>query len=112
MKSRSAMSAGEREARSRLAQLAHDGELLRGNLMRMRRVCGKSSCRCARGDRHESWYLCYSREGRKQMVFVPRAMLAPVRDWIARHRKAKGCLETLSAFGLRRLRQAKKEASR
>lgn len=112
MKSRAAMPAGEREARSRLAQLAHAGEFLRGNLTLMRHACGKASCHCARGEKHESWYLCYSQEGRKQMISVPREMLPRVREWIARHRRAKGCLETLSALGLRRLRQAKQEASR
>lgn len=112
MKPRAAMPAPEREARSRLAQLAHAGEFLRGNLALMRRACGKPSCRCARGEKHESWYLCYSEEGRKKMVSVPRAMLGQVRDWIARHRQAKECLEALSAAGLRRLREEKKEGRR
>jgi hypothetical protein len=107
MKSRSPMPAGEREARSRLAQLAHAGEFLRGNLTLMRRVCGKPSCRCARGEKHESWYLCYSEGGRKRMVSVPRRLLAEVRDWLARHRRAKDCLEALAAAGRRRLRERK-----
>jgi hypothetical protein len=106
------MPAREREARSRLTQLAHAGEFLRGNLTLMRHACGKPSCRCARGEKHESWYLCYSEGGRKKMVSVPSALLAQVRDGIARHRRAKGCLETISASGLRRLREDKKKARR
>ena len=112
MKPRAAMPAPEREARSRLAQLAHAGEFLRGNLTLMRHTCGKPSCRCARGEKHESWYVCYSEGGRKKMVSVSREMLGQVRDWIARHRRAKGCLESLSAAGLRRLREGKKKGRR
>ena len=106
------MPAGEREARSRLAQLAHSGEFLRGSLTRMRHTCGKASCRCARGEKHESWYLTYSDSGRKQMVSVPREWLARVREWMARHRRAKGCLETLAGAGLSRLREGKSRKAR
>jgi len=106
------MPALEREARSRLAQLAHAGEFVRGNLTLMRHTCGKPTCRCARGEKHESWYLSYSEGGRKRMVSVPREWLARIREWIASHRKAKGCLESLSAAGLRRLREGKRKVSR
>ena len=112
MKSRTGMPARERQARSRLAQLAHAAELLRGNLMLMRHTCGKPRCRCAHGAKHESWYLAYSQGGRKRMVSVPRAWLAPVRAEIARHREAKGCLEVLAAAGLERFRAGRKRAPR
>lgn len=110
MRPRTAMAAREREVRSRLAQLAHAGEFLRGNLTLMRHTCGKHGCRCARGEKHESWYLCYSEEGRKRMISVPREWLGAVREWIARHRAAKECLESLSGAALRRLREGKKAA--
>ena len=107
MTPRTTMPPREREVRSRLAQLAHAGEFLRGNLTLMRHACGKPSCRCARGEKHESWYVAYSQDGRKRMVSVPRGMLAEVRDWMARHREAKDCLEKLSESALERLRRRK-----
>jgi hypothetical protein len=110
MTPRAAMPPREREVRSRLAQLAHGGEFLRGSLTLMRHACGKPSCRCARGEKHESWYLAYSDRGRKRMVSVPRESLDAVREWIARHREAKGCLEALSQAGLGRLRGRKERA--
>jgi hypothetical protein len=107
MKPRSSVPAAERRVRSRLAQLAHEGEVLRGTLTLMRHTCGKRGCRCARGEKHESWYLAYSEEGKKRMVSIPRDALAGVREWVARYREAKGCLETLSEAALARLRESK-----
>lgn len=105
MKPRSAVPSEERRVRSRLAQLAHEGDVLRGSLTLMRHTCGKRGCRCARGDKHESWYLGYSEEGKKRMVSIRREALAQVREWIARYQESKGCLESLSRAALRRLRE-------
>ena len=107
MKPRAAMKPRERQVRSRLAQLAHAGEFLRGSLTLMRHACGKGGCHCARGEKHESWYLCFSEGGRKRMVSVPRAALPSVREWVARYREGKRCLETLGKTGLGRLRSWK-----
>ena len=105
MQPRSAWPEEERQARSRLAQLAHRAGLLRGSLQLMRRVCGRPGCRCATGARHASWYLAFSEAGKKQMVFVPRDWLARVRQWVAEYQEARACLDRLSAAHLRRLRQ-------
>ena len=112
MKSRTGMPARERQARSRLARLAHAAEFLRGNLTLMRHTCGKAGCRCARGEKHASWYLAYSEGGRKRMVSVSRAWLAQVRDGVAHHRETKGLLESLAQAGLRRWRAGKRESPR
>lgn len=108
MKPRAAMPSSERQVRSRLAQLAHAGEFLRGSLTLMRHTCGKGGCRCARGEKHESWYLAYSEGGRKRMLFIPREALPHVREWVARYREGKRCLEALSQGGLGRLRALKR----
>ena len=108
MKPRSAWPPTERAARSRLAQLAHAGEFLRGTLTLMRHACGKPRCRCARGEKHESWYLSYSEAGRKRMVSLPRVVTPEVREAIARYQEAKACLETLSQGTLSRLREGRR----
>jgi len=110
MKPRAAMSPSERRLRSRLAQLAHAGELLRGSLTLMRHACGKAHCHCARGEKHESWYLAYSEEGRKRMVSIPRGALPRVREWVARYREARACLDGLSEEALGRLREGRRAA--
>ena len=108
MASRAAVPPHERQVRSRLAQLAHAGEFLRGSLTLMRHTCGKPRCRCAQGAKHASWYLAYSQEGRKRMVSIPREGVPQVREGIERYRQAKAYLEALSQAALGRLREGRR----
>jgi hypothetical protein len=48
------MSVPERQARSALARLVTPRGRLRGNLLQRRRVCGKPTCQCTRGELHAS----------------------------------------------------------
>jgi hypothetical protein len=110
MESRASVPPSERRVRSRLAQLAGQGNVLRGSLTLMRHACGKRGCRCARGEKHESWYLGYSAEGKKRMVSIPRERVDQAREGVARYQEAKACLEVLSQATLGRLRERKKAA--
>ena len=42
--------------------------VVRGTVIKLRRLCGKPNCRCADGRLHESWALSYSLEGRTRMA--------------------------------------------
>ena len=57
MTSRTQRSRQERQARSRAAQLLANEPLLRGTLVLRLRSCGKSYCRCQRGQKHPALYL-------------------------------------------------------
>ena len=59
MPSRATLSAQERSLYSQLRRLLNEPGLLRGNLVEMKRKCGKQSCRCDcdRDYRHGSLYL-------------------------------------------------------
>jgi hypothetical protein len=82
---RGGMSAGERQGRSRAAQLIHQAGLIRGTLLLRERVCGKPTCHCAKGERHVSLHLQISRNGKPQQVIVPRGMEDQVREWVANY---------------------------
>ncbi len=53
--------------------------LLRGSLYTLRRRCGKSACRCARGQLHASTVLSYRGQGRPQNISLPPEQLREVR---------------------------------
>jgi len=108
MKPRTAMEPSERQARSRLAQLAHEGDVLRGCLTLLRHACGTPGCHCAGGDKHESWYLAFSQEGRKRMVSIPREALDRGREWVDRYQEARGLLDALSERALGRLLEGRR----
>ena len=98
------MSRRERDARGRLAQLIHDGGLIRGSLVVRQRTCGKPNCRCARGEKHASLYLVVSEEGKYRQVFVPKDLEQVVRLWVENHQKAKDLFEEISRMHHDRVR--------
>ena len=106
MTPRVAMPAAERRVCSRLRQLLNAPGALRGSLVEGRRRCGKPTCRCA-GDpaaRHPVLLLCFSREGKRTSVYVPRGWEVRVREWVARYGEIRELLDELSQQYLERLK--------
>jgi uncharacterized protein DUF6788 len=95
----------ERELYSKLHQILTQPGLLRGNLVELRRTCGKPTCRCTKNkaNRHHSLYLSLSRAGKRRMVYIPSDWEAEVRDWVGRYKQVREVLEKLSASCLLRL---------
>lgn len=105
MLSRSSLPAPERRLYSALKALLDQPGLLRGNLVVMRRKCGKAGCRCAQdpGQRHASLYLSMSHEGKRRMVYVPAAWEDRIREWVGRYAQVRDALGKLSQACLKRL---------
>jgi len=93
---RSKMSVQERNFRSKLAQLVHQNGVLRGTLLSRKRVCGKPSCRCAKGHLHESLYLVIREGGRMRQLCVPKDWEATVRQWVQGYHQAQELMEEIS----------------
>jgi len=68
--------------------------LIKGSLYTLRRKCFKASCRCARGQRHESLVLTANVEGRTKLWMIPPEGSQEIRQ---------------AAQTYRRFRQARKE---
>jgi hypothetical protein len=63
------------------------GPLIRGSFGRRGRVCGNPTCRCARGELHESAYLTATDGGRVRQVHVPAGDEVAVADGVQRYRR-------------------------
>jgi hypothetical protein len=57
-----------------------DQPMTPGSFYLMRRKCGKTSCRCARGQLHPAWVLTRSEAGRHKLYSVPPDQRAQVRQ--------------------------------
>ncbi len=99
----------ERSARSRLAQLLHDHELIHGSVVTMTRVCGKAGCHCERGEKHVSLYLSLKLEGKRRMVYIPTALEEEVRRRVAAYREVEQLTEIISAACVDRVLENKRE---
>ena len=90
------MSTAERAFRSRLSQMISDSGLIRGTLSTREKVCGKSNCKCTRGEKHIALYLMASKDGQQRQLFVPQTLETKVRKWLEQYREAEKLLEEIS----------------
>ena len=109
MPSRATLSAQERSLYSQLRRLLNEPGLLRGNLVEMKRKCGKQSCRCDcdRDYRHGSLYLGVSLNGKHRMIYIPAEWEERVREWTTRYSQLRELLEEISLASLERLQERK-----
>lgn len=104
---RSSLSASERHARSRAAQLVHSYPLLRGTLSVRTRQCGKPTCRCTRGQLHVSVYLVQSHNGELRQVCIPKDWEDRIRQAVHNYQQMQRLLEEISELEWKRLRERK-----
>jgi hypothetical protein len=95
----------ERAWRRRARELLREDGIMRGNISMRLRVCGKSNCRCAQGQRHEAMVLVYRRANRTTQLYVPKAWEARVRQWVKRYGEVRELLEKLSGVYEAKVRQ-------
>ena len=106
---RNHMSAQERLLRSRLAQLVHQQPLIRATLNVRYVTCGKTGCRCTKGQKHRALYLVCSTQGKKRQLFVPPSMEQEVRQWVENYHSAMGLLEKVSQRAWGELKRRKEQ---
>jgi hypothetical protein len=92
-----------------------DSWILRGSLVKLKRKCGHDTCRCARGELHETWVLSVKVEGRTQLVSLREEELPLVKNALARYKKERRDTEERiqkSMVKLRAHHKAKRKSSR
>ncbi len=109
MVSRNRFSPAERSVRSRLAQLLHDHEVIRGSVVSMARQCGKAGCRCERGEKHVSLYLSVKIEGKRRMVYIPAHLEQEVRRRVDAYREVERLTQVVSEACVNRVLERKRE---
>ena len=89
MTPRSHRSFQERDDRSRAVQILAGKPLIRGSLVLQHRSCGKSYCRCRKGQKHPALYL-HTRSGdRRVRIYIPPALHETARRWVDNGRRVK-----------------------
>lgn len=99
----------ERSARSRLAQLLHEHDVICGSVVSMARTCGKAGCRCVQGEKHVSLYLSTKVKGRRRMVYIPLELEEEVRRRVAAYREVEDLTQVVSAASVNRVLERKRE---
>jgi len=109
MRHRSPLPPKERQARSRLAKLLHEEPFLIGSLVSMPRVCGKSGCKCTRGELHPGLYLSLRVGSKRKMIHVPQPLEGLARQWVGTYQEAWRFMEQVSQACLKQFEKAKEQ---
>lgn len=83
--------------------LGEHGPLLRGSFGKRARKCGKPTCRCARGELHESKYLTATDGDKVRQVHVPAGDEVKVAEGVARYRRFHKARKKLAQLHKRQL---------
>lgn len=99
----------ERYARSKVTKLLHDKPFIVGGLVKMARTCGKANCKCARGEKHVSWYLATRHKGVRKMIFIPQPWEKDVFEWVNSYKEITKQIDIISQQCLERFTTSSKE---
>jgi hypothetical protein len=107
MSARNQRSISERDARSRAAQLLANEPFLRGSLTLHYRTCGKSYCRCQKGQKHPAVYLHIRHGDRWIHTYIPKALHDTARQWVKTGQQIKRLVDRISQHNLQILLERK-----
>lgn len=78
-----------------LKKLAACEPFVDGSIVKVKRRCGNKNCRCARGEKHESFYLMYKVKQVTRAVYIPVDLEKEVRQWSQEWGKVKGIMQEI-----------------
>jgi len=102
----------QRDVADLLRLLKQRPPLIRGSVYRLRRKCGKATCRCQEGHLHESWVLSVPEKAHKRMRAVPkgkRLKWQQMTERYRRFRRARARLVKLFAEIIKRVDELERE---
>ena len=109
------MSRFETRRDGKLKKLGTFGPMIAASLCQRMVTCGKPSCKCAQGEKHESWCLTYKEKAKTKTVHVPKGMVKEAERWVKEHKRAKELMAEISDLGLKIIKHhvpAKRAAER
>jgi len=88
----------ERKRKLLMGRMARIEEFLRGSVVLMRRPCTHAKCRkCASGERHPTWGLTVSEQGKTRTVYLGAQRVDAARRMTGNYRRLRALVEQISA---------------
>lgn len=77
--------------------LVNIADFVRGSVVVLRRPCVYPNCkRCQEGVKHPATYLSVSKNGKTQLIYLPKSIRSKVKQWNENYRKLQKILEEIS----------------
>ena len=102
----------KRRKRALLARLRIPPDALPGSLVLTHRLCGKSSCRCAKGAGHPFYSLTFMVDGKKHVESIPAEWIDAVRPAVEAGRGFKDSVAELFVINAQLLVLARQQRRR
>ena len=68
------------------------GDVMAASLSHTYKVCGKPNCKCARGEKHLVYHLCWTEEdGRRRSTHIRADELVKIQAAVGRYRRLRQC---------------------
>lgn len=94
-----------KERRKVAQQMPRGSDIIKGSLVKLRRVCGKPNCRCNKGEKHMSLYISQSYKGKTKMTYIPRRQVEYVKDCVESYKRLLKGVEKLTEINLKLIKQ-------
>ena len=97
-----------------MKKLARVEPFIRGSIVKIARVCGNKTCKCAKGEKHVSEYLTYRHKHKKKTstIYIPVGMVEEVRRWAREYRKLQELAEEICEIQRKIIKQYVREKKR
>jgi len=73
-------------------------KMIKGKLYQSARVCGNPNCKCAKGEKHISWYLIVNRAGRSKQDYVGATVPENLKTQVDLYQKFKNTIKRIRAI--------------
>jgi hypothetical protein len=74
---------------ARLKDINNIGPFIAGSMVKIAHTCGNPNCKCARGDKHENYYLTWKVKQKTRTKYIPVDMEGEVRNWTEQYKRLK-----------------------
>lgn len=58
-----------------------------GSLYQMQRTCGNHNCKCAKGQKHISWYLSERTQGKTKLIYIGRIIPPKLKKYVNNYKR-------------------------
>lgn len=94
-----------RQRDARLKRIHSIGPFIAGSMVKIAHTCGNPNCRCARGDKHENYYLTYKVKQKTQTRYIPVDMEEDVKKWTLEYKYLKCLIEDVTQLQKKIIKQ-------
>ncbi|MBT4484635.1 MAG: hypothetical protein HOC71_13270 [Candidatus Latescibacteria bacterium] len=95
----------EKRRDAKIKQLRELGPVLQGSITTLKTTCGKSNCKCARGEKHTSTVLSKKVNGKTKSLYIPTDMVVDAKKWVQENKKLRKLQKEISDYSEQILRQ-------